>query len=600
MTTADRIFGVFGDLGTKRPVRVIAATNITLSGLQTVNGVALSAGGNGVEPDSVLAINETDPVDNGIWWVSSSAWTRRPDFNGQRDVVKGTLIPIVEGTLYSNTIWQCTSDDPIIIGTDDLAFQQIINPDIVLDLASTASASTGAGLIGFDGDNAYAAGTIGYPLRYIFNGVHMIRNNTTSSWVVFRPNGELVDITGTTTSGLQEAITYARTNGYNLEVHGGGTSTVDYGLLYCDSGIVFPPMRNMRITFNGVHLIFNAGVGTGVGVLIDSCMMVDFSFNGEIVHLGSGVPLKFKPVLPPGVDPLLNIVDSRFDITTVVASNGASACIVFDISVNSITNSQYNFREINGSGGGTKADWGILITGADSGALAAFTGNLVTATHIHDIKRAGIQIGENATSATSYAGNIYLVSGCYTDGATAVKFDTWGSHDVVSVGAMAGTSQYNIYCHAGSRNNNITVGVAQNNTSSDFIDEGTSNRIAYNGKVYQQSIILGGGAISTIGTGAGTTLSAGQIVSGIISRSGPGAPFNDTTDTATAIIAATPGVGVGSFIRLKYFNGSTQTATILGGTGVTMGGNNIVANGATRDFIARVDSVSSPAITMMG
>jgi hypothetical protein len=77
-------------------------------------------------------------------------------------------------------------------------------------------------------------------------------------------------------------------------------------------------------------------------------------------------------------------------------------------------------------------------------------------------------------------------------------------------------------------------------------------------------------SVSKITSATGTTLTAAQMLTTNILRSGPGAPFSDTTDTAANLAAAlgTPG---GSF-ELTYINNTGSVATIAPGAGVTMAG----------------------------
>lgn len=82
----DRIAGISGSLAVKSPVVTMALTNIILSGEQVINGVAVVSG------NRVGAAGQTDPVENGIWNVSTTGWTRAKDFNGARDVVTGTTV----------------------------------------------------------------------------------------------------------------------------------------------------------------------------------------------------------------------------------------------------------------------------------------------------------------------------------------------------------------------------------------------------------------------------------------------------------------------------------------------------------------------------
>lgn len=377
-----------------------------------------------------------------------------------------------------------------VTGADFAAFL------LTQQLISTTSTTTGAGMIGFDGSKAYASPSIGYFLRYSRPTVQLIRGDTPTAWKLFTPRGVEIDISASTTSGLQEAINYACSNGFDLEVHGGGTTTAgggaDYGLLYCTTTVTLPPLRNMDLTFRGTHLIFQSSLAAADGLVFDSCMMVRFQFNGEIVHLGSGPTIRFKPVSSPGVDPLLNCVDSLFDITTVVASNGAPACVILDITANSLTNSRYSFREINGAGAGTKAVHGIRVTGADSGANREFTGNWITATHIHDVTAAGIQVGVNATNANHYYGNIWDLSAVYTDGASAEPINVFGSNETIRVGSINGNLLYGVTTQSGATNNTISVGRINGNTGIPIHDLGDSNAISYAGKPPRAGVTRGG------------------------------------------------------------------------------------------------------------
>jgi hypothetical protein len=61
------------DLAIKAPVRVATTANITLSGLQTIDGIALVAG------DRVLVKNQSDATANGLYNGVTGNWTRTID-----------------------------------------------------------------------------------------------------------------------------------------------------------------------------------------------------------------------------------------------------------------------------------------------------------------------------------------------------------------------------------------------------------------------------------------------------------------------------------------------------------------------------------------
>jgi hypothetical protein len=95
-----------------------STANLTLSGEQTVDGIALLE----ANEDRVLCKDQTDATENGIYIVSTGAWTRAPDFNGSFDVAEGTLIPVSRGTTNADTYWKVTNTGTIDIGTTALAF----------------------------------------------------------------------------------------------------------------------------------------------------------------------------------------------------------------------------------------------------------------------------------------------------------------------------------------------------------------------------------------------------------------------------------------------------------------------------------------------
>lgn len=114
-TTQDRIQGLIGDLGVKPPVLVATTAAITLSGEQTIDGVAV------VAEDRVLVKDQSDTTTNGIYYCQASTWVRAPDFDGTRDALQGTLVVVATGTANAGTLWRLTTASPVI-GTSNLTF----------------------------------------------------------------------------------------------------------------------------------------------------------------------------------------------------------------------------------------------------------------------------------------------------------------------------------------------------------------------------------------------------------------------------------------------------------------------------------------------
>lgn len=111
-----RRYSLEANTAIKTPCRVATTANITLSGLQAIDGITV------VADDRVLVKNQTTQTQNGIYVASTSTWQRDYDFDGSKDVVQGTLVPVYEGTANSATIWQVTTANPITVGTSNITF----------------------------------------------------------------------------------------------------------------------------------------------------------------------------------------------------------------------------------------------------------------------------------------------------------------------------------------------------------------------------------------------------------------------------------------------------------------------------------------------
>ena len=159
----DRINGIDPFVAIKAPCAVATTANITLSGAQTINGVSVAE----TTPKTrVLVRSQTNPVENGIYDVYSTAWRRSTDFNGARDVVNGTLVSVVGGTLYSGSTWRVSSTSPVVIGTSSIVFERtnnfengLITLPTVSDLASVSPSSQG---IRYSITDKSSAGDYGY------------------------------------------------------------------------------------------------------------------------------------------------------------------------------------------------------------------------------------------------------------------------------------------------------------------------------------------------------------------------------------------------------------------------------------------------------
>lgn len=129
-------------LDVKLSVRAATTANITLTGAQTVDGVALVAG------DRALVKNQSTASQNGIYVVASGAWTRASDADTAPEVTPGMFTFVEEGTLNQDSGWVLTTDAPITLGTTALTFTQFTGAGQVIAGAGLSKTGNSIDVIG--------------------------------------------------------------------------------------------------------------------------------------------------------------------------------------------------------------------------------------------------------------------------------------------------------------------------------------------------------------------------------------------------------------------------------------------------------------------
>jgi hypothetical protein len=105
-------------LDVKASVRASTTANITLSGEQTIDGVAVVAG------DRVLVKDQTTGSENGIYVASLTGWSRAEDADTSAEVTSGMFTFVEEGTTQSTSGWVLQTSGSITLGTTALVFAQ--------------------------------------------------------------------------------------------------------------------------------------------------------------------------------------------------------------------------------------------------------------------------------------------------------------------------------------------------------------------------------------------------------------------------------------------------------------------------------------------
>lgn len=103
-------------LDVKASVLVLSASDITLSGEQTIDGVLTSS-------SRVLVAGQSAQAENGIYLTDAGAWSRVSDMDNWAEV-PGAFVFVEEGSTYANTGWVCTADAGGTLETTAITWSQ--------------------------------------------------------------------------------------------------------------------------------------------------------------------------------------------------------------------------------------------------------------------------------------------------------------------------------------------------------------------------------------------------------------------------------------------------------------------------------------------
>jgi hypothetical protein len=251
-------------LDVKASVRAATTANITLSGPQTIDGVAVIAG------DRVLVKDQSTASANGIYVVAASTWSRSTDADTDAEVHAGMFTFVEEGTVNADSGWVLSTNNPIVVGSTSLTFAQFsgagqitagagltktgntidavgtsnritVNADSI-DIASTYVGQTSITTLGTIGTGTWNGSVIGATYggtgvnngsctitlggSLTFSGAFTTSFTVTGNTSVTLPtSGTLVNSAVTTLSSLSSVgtITTGTWNGTTITVANGGT-----------------------------------------------------------------------------------------------------------------------------------------------------------------------------------------------------------------------------------------------------------------------------------------------------------------------------------------------------------------------------------------
>lgn len=116
-------------LSWKQPVLCGTTANITLSGVQTLDGISAVAG------SRVLVKNQTAPAENGIYISAAGAWARSADADTWDELISAICF-VESGTTLAGSAWYCTVQPGGTLGTTAVTWSNF-------SVASVYTAGTG-------------------------------------------------------------------------------------------------------------------------------------------------------------------------------------------------------------------------------------------------------------------------------------------------------------------------------------------------------------------------------------------------------------------------------------------------------------------------
>jgi hypothetical protein len=229
-------------LDVKASVKAATTANITLSGTQTIDDIAL------VATDRVLVKNQTTASENGIYVVASGSWTRSTDADTNAEVTSGMFTFVEQGTANADSGWVLTTDGAIVVGTTDLTFVQFSGAGQII---------AGAGLTKTGNTLDVGAGT-GITVNaddVALTGQALAFHNLATNGLVTRTSSGVV--AARTLTGVTNRTTVTNGNGVS------GNPTVDIASTYVGQTSITTLGTITTGTWNATTIDVNKG-GTGL------------------------------------------------------------------------------------------------------------------------------------------------------------------------------------------------------------------------------------------------------------------------------------------------------------------------------------------------
>ena len=311
----------------KLPVKVATTANISLEGLFTVDGIALSCG------DRSLVKNQTNSSDNGIYTVFSTLtvadfWIRTQDLP-EGSSAANMVVFVNEGTVNADIMFICTNSiGSDIVGTDDLTYSTYGTPTSVVPGGTDSN-------VQYNSSGAFAGSSL-----FTFNPTFVPAHASLS-----------IDVLGTLTLGSTDytkaarftsldAITSSGNDGQALIITGGNGDGVGYGGYCAMFGGYSTNGQGGELSLRGGQSAAGTGgdvnLTGGSGTVANGNVVVN-SNNKQITFINGGIEFE-KDILSIGnlSSPPTITSTSRQGIISITDPSAVTAGSSITITVNNV------------------------------------------------------------------------------------------------------------------------------------------------------------------------------------------------------------------------------------------------------------------------
>jgi hypothetical protein len=515
----------------KAECQVATTANITLSGLQTIDGYTTLAG------DRVLVKNQSLQQNNGIYVAASGAWARSSDANTYASLYSAFTF-VINGSTQTNSGWVCTIPQSGTLGTTPITWSQ-------LSSAASYFAGTGLSLSSY----TFSITPVGTAETY----------GSASAVPVFTTNAS-----GQVTSVTNTSITIAPSQ-INATIPNSG-------------------LTNSSITVNGTNIALGSSgtitaaspnaltIGTGLsGTSYNGSAPITIAIDSTVVTLTGTQTLTNKTLTSPVIGTIVNTGTLTLPTSTDTLVGRATTDTLTNKSIAAGSNTITGLTNSNLSGSagisnGNLANSSVTVNGTNialgaSGTITANTPNALTFNNS----------GTGSVSGTTFNGGSAITVSYNTVGASPLA----GSSSLTTVGTIS----------SGTWNGSV-IGLAYGGTNANLT-------ATAGGVVYSTSTVLGITAAGTTGqvltsngtspptwqnsTGGGATItddtSTNVTEYGLFSRTTSGTLSNVYTaskfNPSTGIFIAPTFSGSGANLT-SIPNGALTNSTI---SGISLGSN---------------------------